>query len=200
LYAGGPRRIRRGADVAGPRGACAVRRHGSRRQRADLRANTRRARPGQDGADVHRGRIPARPHRHRRYQPDDDPHRGSPLPVRHRRGERLRGHADRRYFGLVVRRSLRDAYLLPRVAHAHTWRPDLEHLMFRILHDTKFDFIKWWRHAAVLTIVFILIGLSSFIFKGGVNYSIEFTGGTLVQVKFTQPPDPPELRRAYERG
>jgi len=66
--------------------------------------------------------------------------------------------------------------------------------MFRILHDTKFDFIKWWRHAAVLTIVFILIGLSSFIFKGGVNYSIEFTGGTLVQVKFTQPPDPAELR------
>jgi preprotein translocase subunit SecF len=66
--------------------------------------------------------------------------------------------------------------------------------MFRILHDTKFDFIKWWRHAAVLTIVFILVGLSSFIFKGGVNYSIEFTGGTLVQVKFTQPPDPAELR------
>ena len=66
--------------------------------------------------------------------------------------------------------------------------------MFRILHDTKFDFIKWWRHAAVLTIAFILVGLSSFIFKGGPNYSIEFTGGTLVQVKFTQPPDPSELR------
>ena len=68
--------------------------------------------------------------------------------------------------------------------------------MYRILHGTNFDFIKWWRHAAVLTVVFILIGLSSFIFKGGVNYSIEFTGGTLVQVKFTQPPDPAELRAA----
>ncbi len=44
--------------------------------------------------------------------------------------------------------------------------------------------------------LFILIGLSSFIFKGGVNYSIEFTGGTLVQVRFTQPPDPAELRAA----
>jgi preprotein translocase subunit SecF len=68
--------------------------------------------------------------------------------------------------------------------------------MYRILHGTNFDFIKWWRHAAVLTIAFILVGLGSFIFKGGVNYSIEFTGGTLVQVRFTQPPDPAELRAA----
>jgi preprotein translocase subunit SecF len=68
--------------------------------------------------------------------------------------------------------------------------------MYRILHGTNFDFIKWWRHAAALTAAFILIGLSSFIFKGGVNYSIEFTGGTLVQVRFTQPPDPAELRAA----
>jgi len=66
--------------------------------------------------------------------------------------------------------------------------------MYRILHDTKFDFIKWWRHAAALTAAFILIGLSSFLFKGGVNYSIEFTGGTLVQLRFAQPPDPSELR------
>jgi preprotein translocase subunit SecF len=66
--------------------------------------------------------------------------------------------------------------------------------MYRILHDTRFDFIKWWRRAAALTIAFILIGLGSFAFGGGINYSIEFTGGTLIQLRFVQPPDPGELR------
>jgi preprotein translocase subunit SecF len=66
--------------------------------------------------------------------------------------------------------------------------------MFRILHGTRFDFIKWWRQAAVLTIAIITLGLGTFIVTGGVNYSIEFTGGTLVQVRFAQPPNPAELR------
>jgi preprotein translocase subunit SecF len=66
--------------------------------------------------------------------------------------------------------------------------------MFRIFHNTSFDVIKWWRHAAIATVAVILIGLGSFIFTGGVNYSIEFTGGTLVQVSFAEPPDPAQLR------
>jgi preprotein translocase subunit SecF len=70
--------------------------------------------------------------------------------------------------------------------------------MLRIFHNTKFDFIKWWRWAAALTIAFILIGLSSYVLKGGVNYSIEFTGGTLIQLQFQQPPDAAELRRVIE--
>ena len=66
--------------------------------------------------------------------------------------------------------------------------------MLRIFHDTKYDFIRWWRTAAALTIAFMLIGLGSFIFKGGVNWSIEFTGGTLMQLQFKQPPDVAVLR------
>ena len=66
--------------------------------------------------------------------------------------------------------------------------------MFRILHDTRFDFIKWWRQAAILTLAFIALGLGSFALTGGLNLSIEFTGGTLVQVRFAQPPNPAELR------
>ncbi len=68
--------------------------------------------------------------------------------------------------------------------------------MFRILHNTTFDFIKWWRHAAILTVAFIAVGLASFAITGGVNYSIEFTGGTLLQVRFDTPPDVAELRSA----
>lgn len=70
--------------------------------------------------------------------------------------------------------------------------------MLRILHNTSFDFIKWWRWAAGATIAFILIGLASFLVFPGVNYSIEFTGGTNVQVAFTQPPNVGELRSSLE--
>jgi preprotein translocase subunit SecF len=66
--------------------------------------------------------------------------------------------------------------------------------MFRILHGTSFDFIKWWRHAAIITVVFIAMGLASFAVTGSVNRSIEFTGGTLLQIRFNEAPDPGELR------
>lgn len=72
--------------------------------------------------------------------------------------------------------------------------------MFRILHDTKYDFIRWWRTAAGLTIAFIAIGLIALAVERGFTYSVDFTGGTIVQLKFTQPPDVARLRSAIERG
>jgi preprotein translocase subunit SecF len=70
--------------------------------------------------------------------------------------------------------------------------------MLRIFHNTRYDFIKWWRWAAALTIAFILLGLGSFVLKGGVKYSIEFTGGALIQLQFRQPPNPADLRRVVD--
>jgi preprotein translocase subunit SecF len=70
--------------------------------------------------------------------------------------------------------------------------------MLRILHDTKFDFIKWWRWAAGLTAGFILVGLASFVFRGGVNYSIEFTSGTLMQLQFTKAMDAGQIRSTLD--
>ena len=32
--------------------------------------------------------------------------------------------------------------------------------MLRILHDTKYDFIKYWKHAAIATIAFIVLGFA----------------------------------------
>ena len=72
--------------------------------------------------------------------------------------------------------------------------------MLRILHDTKFDFIKWWRWAAGLTAGFILLGLASFAIRGGVNYSIEFTGGTLMQIQFTKSADAGKIRETLDRA
>ncbi|CAA9475870.1 MAG: Protein translocase subunit SecF [uncultured Solirubrobacteraceae bacterium] len=70
--------------------------------------------------------------------------------------------------------------------------------MLRIFHNTTFDFIRWWRWAAGLTAAFIAIGLASFAVNPGLNRSIEFTGGTLMQLQFAQPPRAADVRGALE--
>jgi preprotein translocase subunit SecF len=72
--------------------------------------------------------------------------------------------------------------------------------MLRIFHKTKYDFIKWWKVAAIATIAFMAIGLGSFAVTGGVNYSVEFTGGTLVQLKFKQPTEAGKIRTALDEA
>ena len=69
--------------------------------------------------------------------------------------------------------------------------------MLRILHDTKYDFIRYWKQAAILTIAWIVIGLG-FLAIHGVNYSIEFTGGTLMQLSFKQPPRIDDIRSTVD--
>ena len=70
--------------------------------------------------------------------------------------------------------------------------------MLRIFHNTSFDFIRWWRIAAILTVAFIGIGLASFAINPGLNRSIEFTGGTLMQLEFRQPPRAADVRAALD--
>jgi preprotein translocase subunit SecF len=73
--------------------------------------------------------------------------------------------------------------------------------MLRILHGTSYDFIKYWKHAAVATIVFIVAGMSLLVVHhvrtgSAVNWNVEFTGGTFMQVSFKQKPDPSSVRDA----
>ena len=70
--------------------------------------------------------------------------------------------------------------------------------MLRILHGTKYDFIKPWRIAVGVTAVFIASG---FVFLGvhhGLNKSIEFTGGTLMQITFKQAPNVGDIRATVD--
>jgi preprotein translocase subunit SecF len=71
--------------------------------------------------------------------------------------------------------------------------------MLRILHGTKYDFIRYWKQAAILTIAWIIVGLG-FLAIHGLNRSIEFTGGTLVQLQFHQPPHVDEIRTIVDQA
>ena len=71
--------------------------------------------------------------------------------------------------------------------------------MLRILHDTNYDFIRWWKVMAGVTVAFILLGLGSLAVKPP-NYSIEFTGGTLMQLSFAQPPDVGAIRSTLDQA
>jgi preprotein translocase subunit SecF len=69
--------------------------------------------------------------------------------------------------------------------------------MFRILHDTKIDFIRLWKITTIVTLLFTVPGLID-IAVTGYRYSIEFTGGTLMQVVFNKPPDVGQLRSTLD--
>jgi len=71
--------------------------------------------------------------------------------------------------------------------------------MLRIFHNTRYDFIKWWRVAVISTAAFIALGFGSMLVTGGVRYAIDFTEGTLVQVRFTQPTDAGQIRSAVDQ-
>lgn len=69
--------------------------------------------------------------------------------------------------------------------------------MLRIFHDTHYDFIRWWKTAVIVTALFVVAGVGSLLVKG-INYSIDFTGGTLIQLEFKQPPNVADIRAAVE--
>jgi preprotein translocase subunit SecF len=71
--------------------------------------------------------------------------------------------------------------------------------MFRILHDTRYDFIQYWKLTTILTVGWIVIGLGFLALKP-IRYSIEFTGGTLVQLQFKQPPRIDDIRATVEQA
>jgi preprotein translocase subunit SecF len=77
--------------------------------------------------------------------------------------------------------------------------------MLRILHGTNYDFIKWWRMMVAITVAFIVVGSGMMVTRKiqgrpVINKSIEFSGGTLVQLKFSEPPGDAGLRDAVAKA
>jgi preprotein translocase subunit SecF len=70
--------------------------------------------------------------------------------------------------------------------------------MRRLFTNTTFDFIGVRRYAYLLTAAFFVPGLVLLLVRG-LNYGIEFTGGTLVQVQSAVPVDVATLRHALDQ-
>jgi len=70
--------------------------------------------------------------------------------------------------------------------------------MIELFHEPNFNFIGRRRWAYIVSIAITLIGLAALATKG-LHYDIDFTGGTLVQVRFEQPPSVATIRAGLTR-
>ena len=68
----------------------------------------------------------------------------------------------------------------------------------RLFAKPNYEFMKYRRFFITASLVLNVIGLGVF-FTKGLNYGIEFTGGTELSLKFAQSPDLGEVRAALER-
>ncbi len=66
--------------------------------------------------------------------------------------------------------------------------------MIELFRNPNYNFIGRRRWAYLASVVFIAIGLGSMVAKGGLRYDIDFAGGTLVQVRFAEPPRIEKIR------
>jgi preprotein translocase subunit SecF len=64
---------------------------------------------------------------------------------------------------------------------------------------TRIDFVGLRMKMLIVSWGFILFGLASIWFKGGLNYGIDFAGGTMLHVKFAKPTSVSDVRAALER-
>jgi preprotein translocase subunit SecF len=70
----------------------------------------------------------------------------------------------------------------------------------QLFTDSNFDFIGRRKIFFGLSAVLLVAGLGSLLLHGGPKLGIDFKGGTLVYVKFQQPPDVEALRAAFNRA
>jgi preprotein translocase subunit SecF len=66
----------------------------------------------------------------------------------------------------------------------------------RIFHNANYNFIKWRWHALILSVVIIWAGVATMFLRGGIPLGIDFTGGTVVVVRFAQPVGEDAVRTA----
>jgi len=69
----------------------------------------------------------------------------------------------------------------------------------RLFANADYPFLNYWRQAAMITALFAVPGLALAAIRG-LDFSIEFTGGTLVQVETSEPVPIADVRRALAAG
>lgn len=69
--------------------------------------------------------------------------------------------------------------------------------MFQIIrHDTNYQFTKLMKPALVFSALLILLSIGTVVARGGLNFGIDFVGGTIVEIKFQAPVDIAAVRSA----
>ena len=68
----------------------------------------------------------------------------------------------------------------------------------KFLTETNIDFLSMRRFGFVISGSFIVAGIISLLLQGGPLLSIDFTGGTLAQIRFEEAPDIAKVRSAVE--
>jgi preprotein translocase subunit SecF len=68
----------------------------------------------------------------------------------------------------------------------------------RIFHNPNYNFIRWRWHAIVLSLLVIGAGAARMVQLGGLPMGIDFSGGTIIVVKFDQPVTEDQIRRAVD--
>lgn len=68
----------------------------------------------------------------------------------------------------------------------------------QIFSNTTYDFIRWRWHAIVFSLVVILAGVGLMVSRGGLPLGIDFSGGTIVVLKFQQATSEDTVRRAVD--
>jgi preprotein translocase subunit SecF len=62
----------------------------------------------------------------------------------------------------------------------------------------QFDFIANRKTTFIISIVLIVLGIGSILINGGLDFGIDFVGGTLVEVKFSDAPAVEDIRNAVQ--
>jgi len=70
--------------------------------------------------------------------------------------------------------------------------------MLQIFTHANYDFVGKRRIAYAISIGFTLLGLAHIAYKGGLAAGIDFSGGTLIQVRFAQPVKVDQIRAALD--
>jgi preprotein translocase subunit SecF len=66
----------------------------------------------------------------------------------------------------------------------------------QLLSNTNYDFIKWRWHALALSALVVVAGLGLMVSRGGLPLGIDFSGGTIVVLKFDQAVSEDQVRAA----
>ena len=112
--------------------------------------------------------------------------------------DQIRGFAVTLFIGLVVSlfTVLYFGRLLFEIAEKKRWITKLK--MMKLLGHTEIDFIGKQKYCWFGSAVIIIGGLACFAYRGGDNYDVDLSGGTMVTFQFTEPQNIVQVRQKLE--